>query len=106
MENNGEDKKYPEGHFIGMWLGIGISIFTGVGIPLSFALNNPGLIGIGPAIGVVIGVAIGTSIENKHKKEGLIRPRTKKERSNRNILLISLIALGIIGLAILLTRIF
>jgi len=50
-ENN---KEYPEGHFVGMWMGIGVAIFSGLGIPLSIATGNPGLIGIGPAIGVAL----------------------------------------------------
>ena len=48
-----KNEKYPEGHFIGMWIGIGIAIFSGVGIPISIALKTPGLMGIGPAIGVL-----------------------------------------------------
>jgi len=69
QENN---KKYPEGHFVGMWMGIGTAIFSGLGIPLSIATGNTGLIGIGPAVGVSFGLAIGSSIEAKYKKEGKI----------------------------------
>ena len=64
------EKKFPKGHFLGMWMGIGIAIFSGVGVPLSFALENPGLLGIWPAIGVAFGLAIGSSIEAKYEKEG------------------------------------
>ena len=81
MDN--EDKKYPEGHFIGMWMGIGIAIFSVLGIPLSIATENPGFIGIGPALGVAFGLAIGQSIENKHKREGRIRPLTKSEKKGK-----------------------
>jgi len=35
MEEN--NKKYPEGHFVGMWMGIGVAIFSGLRIPLSIA---------------------------------------------------------------------
>lgn len=59
---------------------IGIAIFSGLGIPLSIILKNPGLIGIGPAIGVAFGLAIGSSIESKYKKEGKIRPLTEDEK--------------------------
>lgn len=99
---NKEDEKYPEGHFIGMWTGIGIAIFAGLGIPLSFALKNPALIGIGPAIGVSVGIAVGSSIEARYKRDGKVRPRTKKENSVRKILLVSLIALAIVGLTMFL----
>ena len=72
-------EKYPEGHFVGMWIGICIAIFSVFGIPLSIATGNPGFIGIGPALGVAVGVAIGQSIENKYKQEGRIRPLTESE---------------------------
>jgi hypothetical protein len=81
MEEN--NKKYPEGHFVGMWMGIGITIFSGLGIPLSITTGNTGLIGIGPALGVAFGLAIGSSIEAKHKKEGRIRPLTEEKKKRR-----------------------
>jgi predicted nucleic acid-binding Zn ribbon protein len=92
-------KKYPEGHFIGMWMGLGIAIFSGVGIPLSIITGNPGLIGIGPALGVAIGVAIGQSIENKHRQEERIRPLTELEQTRKKnavIIGIILLSLGIL----------
>ena len=79
------DKKYPEGHFVGKWIGLGIAICSVIGIPLSIIAKSPGLIGIGPAIGVAIGVAIGSSIEERHKKAGRIRPLTKQEKYNKKI---------------------
>jgi len=60
--------------------------------------------GIGPAIGVSIGVAIGSSIEAKHKKEGRIRPLTKREKKNRKVIVWIGITLLIIGLAVFLIR--
>jgi hypothetical protein len=81
MDN--ENKKYPEGHFLGMWMGIGIAIFSGFGIPLSIITENPGFIGIGPALGVAVGVAIGQSIENKYKQQGKIRPLTESEQKRK-----------------------
>jgi len=100
MEKN--NKKYPEGHFVGMWMGIGIAIFSGVGVPLSIALKIPGLIGIGPAIGVAFGLALGQSIESKHKKEGKIRPLTEDEKKKRRILVIAGISVFLLGLLIFL----
>jgi hypothetical protein len=76
-------KKYPEGHFLGMWMGIGMAIFSGLGIPLSIATESPGFIGIGPALGVAFGLAIGQSIENKYKEEGGIRPLTESEQKRK-----------------------
>ena len=97
MDN--EDKKYPEGHFLGMWMGIGIAIFSGIGIPLSIATDNPGFIGIGPAIGVVFGLAIGQSIENKYKEKGRIRPLTEFEIKRKKIAIaagITILTLGVL----------
>ena len=92
-------KKYPEGHFVGMWTGIGIAIFTGVGVPLSIATKNPGLIGIGPALGAAFGISVGSGIEAKYKKEGKIRPLTEKEKRLKKIAVTSGIILLILGVA-------
>jgi len=89
-----KDKKYPEGHFLGMWMGIGIAIFSGFGIPLSIITKNPGFIGIGPAIGVAVGVAIGQTIENKYKQEGRIRPLSESEiKKKKNVVTAGIIIL-------------
>ena len=97
-------EKYPEGHFIGMWIGIGAAIFSGIGLPLSIILKNSGFIGIGPAIGVAVGIAIGSSIEEKYKKEGKIRPLTEKEKKRKQalvkIVLIILIILFLLGIGV------
>lgn len=80
-----ETEKYPEGHFVGMWIGICIAIFSGFGIPLSVITKNYAFIGIGPALGVAMGVAIGQGIENKYKEQGKIRPLNEKEKRNKKI---------------------
>lgn len=91
--------KYPEGHFLGKWMGIFIAIFSGFGIPLSIALNNPAFIGIGPAIGVAIGASVGKSIEEKYRKKGMIRPMTEKEKKNKKIAVIFGIIALLLGVA-------
>ena len=104
MEEN--NKKYPEGRFIGMWMGIGIAIFSGIGIPLSIVSENPGFIGIGPAIGVAFGLAVGSSIEARYQKEGKIRPLSEKEKKRKKIgitagiVILSLLALIFLILAL------
>jgi len=104
-ENN---RKYPEGHFVGMWMGIGIAIFSGLGIPLSITTGNTGLIGIGPALGVAFGLAIGSSIEAKYRKEGKIRLLTEEEKKRRKIGIIAgivILSLGVLSfLVLMLTR--
>jgi len=94
-----EQEKYPKGHFVGLWTAIGIAIFSGVGVPLSLATGNLGLIGIGPAIGVGFGFGIGTAIEKKKAEEGLIRPLTEAEEKRQkttSTVLKALVVLGII----------
>jgi len=100
-ENIMEDKnkKYPEGYFLGMWMGIFIAIFSGIGIPLSVATKNIGFIGVGPALGVAIGLAVGQSIENKYKEQGKIRPLTKGEQKNKKMAVIAGLIILLLGVA-------
>lgn len=97
-----KNQEYPEGHFIGLWMGIGITIFSGIGVPLSLVLKIPGLIGIGPAIGVAFGLAIGQSIESKYKREGKIRSLTEEEKKKRKMLVIAGFSILILGFLVFL----
>jgi len=100
------NKKYPEGHFLGMWIGICMAIFSVFGISFSIITENPGFIGMGPALGVAIGVAIGQSIENKYKEEGRIRPLTKPEQKRKkNFVFIGIIILTL-GVLFFIARFF
>ena len=101
-----KEKKYPEGHFLGMWMGIGIAIFSGLGIPISIVTKNTGFIGIGPALGIAFGLAVGQSIENKYRLEGKIRPLTDSEKKRKKYAVFLGIVLLIIGiiLALLLIK--
>ncbi len=92
-----EEKKYPEGHFVSLWIAVGIAIFSGVGVSLAIATKNYGLLGVGPALGAAMGIAIGQSVEQKKKAEGLIRPSTTREQQQRKILIWTLILLGVLG---------
>ena len=83
-----KNKKYPEGHFIGIGIAIGIPL----GIPLAISLGNTGFIGVG----LPIGLAIGMALEKKYKKEGQIRPLNEGEKKKRKIGFISTLILGII----------
>ena len=101
-----KQKKYPEGHFKNQWAAIGIPLGLLFGLPISQATGNPGLLGIGLPIGFVVGLTIGTAIEEKAKKEGKIRPLTKKEKERKNrSVWIGLVGL-LIGMIILLTIFF
>jgi hypothetical protein len=83
MSMNEKVEKYPEGHFVGRWMCIGIAIISGIGIPLGIVTHNYIYAYIGPAIGVAFGMIIGQSIENKYKQEGRIRPLTEKEQKRK-----------------------
>ena len=104
MEN--KDDKYPEGHFLGIWMAIGIAIFSGLGIPLSIATDNPGFIGIGPALGIAFGLAIGQSIENKYKEKGRIRPLTESEKKRKKVAVAAGIAVLTLGVLIFILLLF
>jgi hypothetical protein len=100
------NKKYPEGHFLGMWMGICIAIFSGFGISFSIIIENPGFIGMGPALGVGVGLAIGQSIENKYKQEGRIRPLTESEQKRKKNAVFAGIVILALGILIFITRFF
>lgn len=105
MDTNQE--KFPKGHFIKKWTGLGIAIFSGIGIPLSIITDNLGFIGVGPAIGVAIGASIGQSIEKKYTREGRIRSLNDVEKRKQKIATHVGIALVILGfLAFLLILIY
>ncbi len=98
METN--DRKYPEGHFLALWMGIGIALFSGLGIVISVADQNYAFLGMGPAIGVAFGLAIGQGMENKYRNQGKIRPLTEKEkRVRRNALFLGL-AIFLLGVVV------
>jgi hypothetical protein len=90
-------EKFPEGHVLGMWMGIGIAIFSGIGIPICIATGNFGFLGIGPAMGVAFGVAIGQSEEEKYKGQGKLRPLTEQEKKRKE----AGIKFGLIALTLL-----
>jgi uncharacterized membrane protein YbhN (UPF0104 family) len=92
-----ENKKYPEGHFVGMWMGIGIALFTGLGLFFGNALKNSNFISMGPLIGVAFGLIVGQSIEAKNKREGRIRKLSEKEKKRKKAIVLIGITLLILG---------
>ena len=78
-----EEKKYKEGHFLGLGIAIGMSM--GVALIMPFAVMNDmmAFVGLGPAFGMSIGVAIGSALEAKYKKEGKIIPYTEEEKAKQ-----------------------
>ncbi len=86
-----QKEKYPEGHFISMYM----AIFMPLGLIYGLILG-PSFYGMGLGIGLVMGIAVGTAIEVKYKKEGKIRPLTKNEKRKRRVALFVGLALGIL----------
>lgn len=98
MDN--DDKKYPEGHYIGLWMGISMAIFTALGVAISAVVQNFAFIGIGPALGVGVGLPIGQMVENRHREQGHIRPLNEREKQSRKNLLIGGILLFLTGVVV------
>ena len=79
-------------------------IFSGLGIPLSIATNNYGLLGVGPASGIAFGLSIGLAIEKKLKKENKIRPPAAEEKKRWRVAVLVGIILLVIGVVTFLLR--
>ena len=55
-------------HYHRRGMGIGMALFMPFGVILWLLLGNPGMLGVGPALGISIGIAIA---EAMYKKEVL-----------------------------------
>ena len=98
-----EEEKLPEGHFINQWTAIGIALGAGLGVPIGLVIGNPGLFGIGLPVGLAVGVAVGTSLENKAKKQGRIRPLTPEEERRKRTgvhIMVGLLVMGLLTAAL------
>lgn len=85
--------KHPKGHYLGWGMVIGF----GIGMPLGIATDN---IALGPAMGLPIGVAIGAALEKKHEDE--LRPLTEQEEKYQKLAVISGVGLLIAGIVVFL----
>ncbi len=88
-----EEKKYPQGHFIGMGIAIGVPI----GVVFGIILGNMAFIGIG----IPFGLSIGVALEEKYRKVGRLLPKDPKtiakERKAMKIILIVGLLLLVLG---------
>lgn len=84
--------KYPEGHFMGLGVAIGI----GPGIAIGVAMNN---VAIGIAIGAGMGIAVGSALEAKNKDK--LRALTKKEKRMKKWMSIIGLVILLLGVAVL-----
>ena len=101
MEKNVQEQ-HPEGHYVNMWMCIGIAIFSGLGVLLGIITHDYTFFGIVPGLGVAFGLAIGQVIENKYKKEGKIRPLTEDEKRLKKMAISAGIVLLILGVIVFL----
>jgi hypothetical protein len=74
------ERKHPQGY----WLGIGVSIGIAMGVGFGLALEN---FGAGIGVGIAIGAGLGSALEQRHKNE--LRPLTEQEeaRQRRGVLI-------------------
>ncbi|THD69167.1 hypothetical protein E7Z59_02220 [Robertkochia marina] len=85
-------KQYPKGTFVAL----GMLCFIPVGIALAIGTKNPGLIGIGPALGLPMGLAW----EEQQRKKGKLLSETETKGNKRTLFWI-LFLLGIMLFGIL-----
>ena len=56
--------------YMAIGLAIGMPSFALIGFILCIATDTPGLLGVGPAMGVAVGIAIGEGLRQRRKKNG------------------------------------
>ena len=65
MTHNAERERY-----IAIGLAIGMPSFALIGFILCIATDSPGLLGLGPAIGLAVGIAIGEGLYRRSQQRG------------------------------------
>ena len=65
-----ELKITPKNYYRNLWLVLGMSLGSGIGVFIATSIGNMGLLGIGIPIGMVIGIAVGTAMDKKAFEEG------------------------------------
>jgi hypothetical protein len=74
MSEKGRIRNSERDRYMAIGIAIGMPIFALAGFIVCIATDNPGLIGVGPAIGLAMGIAIG---------EGLYQRRRQNEADGR-----------------------
>jgi len=74
MSEKGRIGNSERDRYIAIGMAIGMPIFALAGFILCIATDNPGLLGVGPAVGLAMGIAIG---------EGLYRRSRQREADGR-----------------------
>lgn len=100
-----EPRTYPEGYFLGLWMGIFMPIGAVFGLLMS---DGGGMIAVGVGAGVGVGVAVGAGVEARYREKGLIRdlsPEEKKRRKRLILISVGALAVGLVALVVVfLTR--
>jgi len=102
-----QEEKYPQGHFLNMWIGIGVAIGSGLGVAIGLILGNMAFIGTGIPIGIAIGAGIGASQEAKYQKAGLTRPLHEEEKRQKQVaslIGLILVLVGVLVLAVIMLK--
>jgi hypothetical protein len=66
-------------NYVSRGLAIGLTIGAGLGVVLSAATDNPGMLAIGTGCGISLGVAIGSSQQRQHEAAQLEEAGDKGE---------------------------
>ena len=67
MSQQTNDPTKLKEHYMGQGMAIGMAMFAPLGIVVSIVTDNPGLLGIGPALGISFGIAIGKYLYERNK---------------------------------------
>jgi len=69
MSNRGQKQKQELEHYRGIGMAIGMLLFMPVGVVLFILLDNPGMLGVGPTMGLAVGLAIGEGLYQRQQRE-------------------------------------
>jgi hypothetical protein len=68
MSQQTNDRTKEKERCMGLGMAIGMAMFAPLGIVLFIVTDIPGLLGVGPAIGISIGVAFGEHLYKRSKQ--------------------------------------
>jgi hypothetical protein len=68
MSQKTNDPTKLKEHYMGLGMALGMAMFVPLGIVISLVTKNPGLLGIGPGVGVSFGVAIGEHLYKRNRR--------------------------------------
>jgi hypothetical protein len=63
------NKRRDKDYYVGIGLSLGLALMTPLGIILALVTDTPGLLGIGPAMGIGIGLAIGQGLYERQRQQ-------------------------------------